>query len=131
MAILLSKNIAKCADRARPRGATTARRSVGLGLVEILSWMRHCCSVTYILDSLQVPCRRLLVHVAEGCYPARKENIFIGTEQLIRTNRDDKEMHDKSWKYHPCLFSQWYKQCLIWRNVTACNVTISEVEINI
>ena len=31
-------------DRAarRPHGATTARRSVGLGLVEILSWMRHC-----------------------------------------------------------------------------------------
>ncbi len=31
-------------DRAarRPRGVTTARRSVGLGLVEILSWMRHC-----------------------------------------------------------------------------------------
>ena len=41
MAILLSKNIAQCDDRARPRGVTTARRSVGLGLVEILSWMRH------------------------------------------------------------------------------------------
>ena len=40
MAILLSKNIAQCADR-----ATTARRddrAAGLGLVEILSWMRHC-----------------------------------------------------------------------------------------
>ena len=41
MAILLSKNIAQCDDRARPRDVTTARRSVGLGLVEILSWMRH------------------------------------------------------------------------------------------
>ena len=28
MAILLSKNIAQCDDRARPRGATTARRDV-------------------------------------------------------------------------------------------------------
>ena len=43
MAILLSKNITQCDDRARrPRGVATARRSVGLGLVEILSWMRHC-----------------------------------------------------------------------------------------
>ena len=42
MAILLSKNIAQCNDRARRDDrATTARRSVGLGLVEILSWMRH------------------------------------------------------------------------------------------
>ena len=46
MAILLSKNNTQCDDRARPRGATTARRSVGLGLVEILSWMRHCFWVT-------------------------------------------------------------------------------------
>ena len=44
MAILLSKNIAQCDDRARPRGVTTARRSVELGLVEILSWMRHWLS---------------------------------------------------------------------------------------
>ena len=53
MAILLSKNIAQCDDRARRPcattvrddracGAATARRSVGLRLVEILSWMRHC-----------------------------------------------------------------------------------------
>ena len=42
MAILLSKNIAQCDDRARrPRGVTTELRSVGFGLVEILSWMRH------------------------------------------------------------------------------------------
>ena len=51
MAILLSQNIAQCDDRAarRPRGATTARRSVGLGLVEILSWMRHCTTGTSTL----------------------------------------------------------------------------------
>ena len=30
-------------------------------------------SVTYILDSLQVPCRQLSVRAAEGCYPAGKE----------------------------------------------------------
>ena len=42
MAILLSTNIAQCDDCARPRGVTTARLSVGLGLVEILSSMRHC-----------------------------------------------------------------------------------------
>ena len=45
MAILLSTNIAQCDHRARPRGMTTARRSVGLGLVEILSWMRHCLAL--------------------------------------------------------------------------------------
>ena len=41
---IISNNIAECGDRAarRPRGASTARWSVGLGLVEILSWMRHC-----------------------------------------------------------------------------------------
>ena len=32
MAILLSKNIAQCDDRAQPHGATTAQRSVRLGL---------------------------------------------------------------------------------------------------
>ena len=45
MAILLSTNIAQCDDCARPRGVTTARLSVGLGLVEILSWMRHCIAI--------------------------------------------------------------------------------------
>ena len=44
MAIVLSNNIAQGGDR-----ATTARRSVGLGLVEKLSWMRHWAELCPIL----------------------------------------------------------------------------------
>ena len=39
------------------RDATTARRSVGLGLVEILSWMRHC-----FWASVHVACLLLANH---------------------------------------------------------------------
>ena len=34
------------------------------------------------------------MHVAEGCYPARKERIYIANDQLIRNDCDGEETHD-------------------------------------
>ena len=89
MAILLSKNIAQCDDRARPRGATTARRSVGLGLVEILSWMRHCIDM---LEKIQRRATKLIPGLRDLRYEERLKECGLTTLETRRLRGDQIEV---------------------------------------